>query len=291
MNSPLAYLLEEPLFGAALPVLKPLPDSYEKVFPNSGLVRFRRGDVTATLNGGNDAGPGRGFASGLAMNPAFFRLSRGKATLDSIRLTPAFFNTGFFYPDEFIPVEGGYMLRETRKTPYHLPLPKEYRRADGQYALTPDGRFYSKMDFPNRPKDYKTLVSTVTVREKEGTFSLDFDISGHEGAPVTLELCFRRGGRLAGVLPTGSGQAAGGTPDGRAGRQMQDDPESYRMNEAWASYTVGDSRLEFGPGIYEHSRLGMEGEQFSVYNGELRADGLRVYLTGHTPFKHTLKFK
>jgi hypothetical protein len=35
----------------------------------------------------------------------------------------------------------------------------------------------------------------------------------------------------------------------------------------------------------------MEGEQFSVYNGELRTDGLRVYMTGVTPFKHTIKLK
>jgi hypothetical protein len=275
MNSPLVYLLEEPLFGAKLPELKPLPDNYEKVFPNSKLVRIRRGDVTATINGGNDAGLGYGFASGLAMNPAFFRMTKGKAVLDSIRMTPAFFSTGFFYPDEFISLEDGYMLRETRKVPYHLPLPKEYRKADGQYKLTPDGRFYSKMDFPNRPKDYKTIVNTLTIREKVGAFTLDFDISGYEGVPVTIELCFRRGGKLDGVILTGSGNAT----------------ESYRMNESWGSYTVDGSTLEFGPGVYEHSRLGMEGEQFSVYNGELKADGLRVYITGTTPFKHTLKLK
>jgi len=291
MNSPLVYLLEEPLFSAKLPELKPLPENYEKVFPNSRLVRIRRGDLTATINAGNDAALGFGFASGLAMNPAFFRMTKGKVVLDSIRMTPAFFNTGFFYPDEFIPVEGGYILKETRKVPYHLPLPKEYRNADGQYKLTPDGRFYSKMDFPNRPKDYKTIVNTVTIREKDGAFTLDFDISGYENVPVTIELCFRRGGKLDGVVLTGSGNAAGGVPDGRAGRQMQDDPESYKMNEGWGSYTLDDSKLEFGPGIYEHNRLGMEGEQFSVYNGELKADGLRVYMTGTTPFKHTLQIK
>lgn len=218
-------------------------------------------------------------------------MTKGKVVLDSIRMTPAFFNTGFFYPDEFVPVEGGYMLKETRKVPYHLPLPKEYRKADGQYKLTPDGRFYSKMDFPNRPKDYKTIVNAVTIREKDSTFTLDFDISGYENVPVTIELCFRRGGKFVGVMPTGSGNTTGGVPDGRAGRQMQNDPESYRMNESWGSYTVDDSTLEFGPGVYEHNRLGMEGEQFSVYNGELRSDGLRVYMTGTTPFKHTLKIK
>jgi hypothetical protein len=290
-DSALVHLLTEPLFGSQLPELKPLPDNYEKVFPNSKIVRFRRGDVTATINGSNDASLGYGFASGLAMNPAFFRMTKGKVVLDSIRMTPTFFNTGFFYPGEFTPVEGGYMLRETRKVPYHLPLPKEYRKVDGQYKLTPDGRFYSKMDFPNRPKDYKTIVNTVTIREKGGAFTLDFDISGYEGVRVTIELCFRRGGKLAGVMLTGSGNATGGVPDGRAGRQMQDDPESYMMNESWGSYTVDDSRLEFGPGVYEHNRLGMEGEQFSVYNGELKADGLRVYMTGVTPFKHTLKIK
>ncbi|MDL2208823.1 hypothetical protein LJB97_04290 [Parabacteroides sp. OttesenSCG-928-O15] len=291
MNSPLVYLLEEPLFGAKLPELKPLPENYVKLFPNSRVVRYRRGDLTATINGGNDASLGFGFASGLAMNPAFFRVMKGKAVLDSIRMTPAFFNTGFFYPNEFIPVEGGYMLRETRKVPYHLPLPEEYRNEDGQYKLTPDGRFYSKMDFPHRPKDYKTIVNTVTIREKNGAFTLDFDISGYENVPVTIELCFRRGGKLEGVELTGSGNAVGGVAAGRAGRQMLDDPESYKMNSNWGSYTVEGNKLEFGPGVFEHTQLGMEGEQFSIYNGELKADGLRVYITGNTPFKHTLQIK
>ena len=291
MNSPLVYLLEEPLFGAKLPEIKPLPENYEKVFANSKVVRYRRGNVSATINGGNDAAAGFGFGSGLAMNPAFFRMTKGEVVLDSIRMTPVFFSTGFFFPEELIKVEGGYMLRETRKVPYHLPLPKEYRNADGQYKLTPDGRFYSKLDFPNRPKDYKTIVQTVTVREKDGTFTLDFDISGYEGVPVTIELSFRRGGTFTGVIPTGSSGAEGGAPDGRAGRQMQDDPNSFRINEKLGSYTVGNSTLEFGTGVYEHSRLSMEGEQFSVYNGELRTDGLRVYMTGVTPFKHTLTLK
>jgi hypothetical protein len=281
MNSPLVYMLEEPLFAAELPALKPLPESYEKVFPNSKLVRIRRGDLSATINGGNDAGLGLGFASGLAMNPAFFRMTKGKVVLDSIRMSPAFFSTGFFFPDEFIPIEGGYILRETRKVPYHLPLPRERRNADGQYELTPDGRFYSKLDFPNRPKDYKTIVNTVTIREKDGGFTLDFDVSGYEGVPVTVELCFRRGGVLEGVSLTGTG-----APGGR-----QNDPESFRMNEPRGSYTVEGDTLAFGPGVFEHTRLGMEGEQFSVHNGELKADGLRVYLTGTTPFKHSLELK
>ena len=289
MNSPLVYLLEEPLFGAKLPENKPLPDNYEKVFPDSKVVRYRRGDISATINGGNDAALGYGFGSGLAMNPAFFRMTKGEAVLDSIRMTPAFFSTGFFYPNELTKVDGGYMLSETRKVPYHLPLPKEYRNADGQYKLTPDGRFYSKMDFLNRPKDYKEIVSRVTIREKDSAFTLDFDIGGYEGVPVTIELSFNKGGTLTGVTPIERGGFEGGQRT--SGRQEQVDPENFSMNGNHGSYTIGNSTLEFGPGVYEHNRLNMESEQFGVHNGELKTNGLRVYLTGTTPFKHTLKIK
>ena len=288
-NSPLVYLLEESLFGAKLPENKPLPDNYEKVFANSKVVRYRRGDISATINGGNDAALGYGFGSGLAMNPAFFRMTKGEVVLDSVRMTPAFFNTGFFYPNELTKVDGGYMLSETRKVPYHLPLPKEYRNADGQYKLTPDGRFYSKMDFPNRPKDFKEIVSKVTIREKDGDFTLDFDIGGYEGVPVTIELSFNKGGTLTGVTPIERGSARGGQRAVATEQQSQDEPEIFSMNESHGSYTVGNSKLEFGPGIFEHNRLNMESEQFGVHNGELRTDGLRVYMTGTTPFKHTLK--
>jgi len=211
--------------------------------------------------------------------------------LDSVRFSAGFFNTGYFYP-QGLTVTGPdtYELKQVLAVPYHLPLPKEHRRADGSYRLTPDGRFFSKMDFPSRPKDLKTLTTRVTVTEKNGAFELAFDVDGYAGVPVVLELCFRKDGTLAGVEKPAAG-GSGARAGGRTGPAMENDEDSFMLKAGHGSYTVGADRIEFGPGIFAHNRLRMEGENYSVYNGHNRAEGHRVYLTGVTPFKHTLTVK
>ena len=87
------------------------------------------------------------------------------------------------------------------EVPYHLPLPQRYRRADGNYALGSEGRFYSKMDFPHRPKQYKVLETSITIRQVgDSGFDLAFDVDG-PATSLTIELCFRSGGTLTGVVP------------------------------------------------------------------------------------------
>jgi hypothetical protein len=43
-------------------------------------------------------------------------------------------------------------------------LPGEDRREDGDYALTNDARFYSKMDFPRRPKHFRLVGASLFAR-------------------------------------------------------------------------------------------------------------------------------
>jgi hypothetical protein len=291
MSSALVAHLQFAAMAKPMPTAADLPDSYAKVFAQSGLARIRRGNVTASIFGGNDWHLGLGVGSGLSTNPAFFKFRKGAAVLDSVRFSPGFFNTGFFYPQSLtVTGPNEYQLVQVLQVPYHLPLPAAHRRADGSYRHTGEGRFFSKMDFPNRPKDFKTLTTRVTVRENHGAFDLVFDVDGFAGVPVILELCFRKDGTLAGVeKPAASEGGRGG--GGRAGPAMENDQDSFVLKGGQGSYTVGSDRIEFGPGASAHNRLRMEGENYSVYNGHNRAEGYRVYLTGVTPFKHTLTVK
>lgn len=256
-----------------LPAPESLPRDYEMHFPNSGLVRIRRAETTATVFGGSDWHLGHGVWSGLSHNPTFFRFCKGAAILESIRLAPDFFSTGYFRSNG-LRVEGnGYHLQEERRVPYHLPLPEAHRREDGDYEMSPDGRFFSKMSFADRPKEYKTLRTRVVVREapRSGVFEIAVSIDQHPQVDVAIELCFRKGGQLTGIMP------------------KEGDADGYFLNEGRGAYQVGDDRIEFGPGVLAHSGFTMHGEQYDVHNGGIQLQGHRVYIMGTTPFEHTVR--
>lgn len=282
----LAEALAYPDLAAALPPAANTPADYEKFFEGSQLVRIRRGHVTASIFGGTDwhndrqdsAGretSTREIASGLSTNPTFFKFRKGAAILQSVRLSPSFFSTGHFRSHGVTAHRGGWRLSEIVRVPYHLPLPGRYRRRNGDYALTADGRFYSKMDFPHRPKQYCVLNTAVIVREVgRGGFDLEFEVDG-QPTSLTIELCFRAGGTLSGVVPS--------TGDG-----------NFHLVEGEGRYAVGADVITFGPGngggIRQPVRMDA-GEKYSYLGGSLAPSGQRVYITGRVPFRYTLRVR
>jgi hypothetical protein len=64
------------------------------------------------------------------------------------------------------------------------------------------------------------------------------------------------------------------------------------LPEGYGEFSVGGDTITFGPGVKKHEwTRGLEGEKYSVFNGNLNTPGHHVYLTGITPFKHTLYLK
>jgi hypothetical protein len=297
MSSALTSMLVTPELAKDLPASTALPESYAKVFPKTAMARVRRGNVSATIYGGSDWFAGFGPGSGLATNPTFFKFRKGEAVLESVRMTPSFFSTGFFYSQGLRARDGAYVLSQTLNVPYHLPLPKEHRKPDGDYKLGPDmgtegilGRFFSKMDFAHRPKQFRTLQSNVTVIEKNGTFELAFTVDGQPNVPVTIELGFRSGGKFTGTEAM-SVTAGGRGRGGRGGGSAPDAESASVLKQGMGTYTVGNDTIEFGPGQLPRSPGRMEGETYGWIGGNLRAEGERVYLTGVTPLKYTLTIK
>ena len=98
-----------------------------------------------------------------------------------------------------------------------------------------------------------------------------FKADGLKDVPVTIELCFEEGGKLSGVT-----------------EKM---PEKYFLETGFGEYKAGDDTIRFGPGKFLHSAIeGLEGERYSTHFGSLKTNGQHVYLTGITPFAHTLEF-
>ncbi|MDR8391730.1 hypothetical protein NC796_11290 [Aliifodinibius sp. S!AR15-10] len=266
------FLLHEEL-NMSLPKPAALEENYVKHFQNTHLVRIRRGNKTASVFGGTDWHLGYGAWSGISHNPTFFKFRNGNAILESVRMSPAFFRTGYFRSNGLAVQGNEYRLEEQRQVPYHQPLPEKFRNKEGVYKMSPDGRFYSKMDFENRPKDYKKLHSMVTVREvgNSGAFEMEFSVEETPRVPVTIELCFRKGGQLSGVIP------------------RENDTDGYFLSDGEGSYKVGNDVITFGPGKMEHTRSPQSNEQYSVYNGDIEVEGYRVYITGITPFTHKIR--
>ncbi len=268
------HFLEEPLLRRALPADGVIPTDYAKVFPNSGLARIRRGDVSVTVYGGSDWP--LGVASGLASNPTFFTFRKGKAILQSVRMGAAFFSLGAFHSAGLEANGNRYSLHQRFDVPYYQPLPKAQRNTRGDYPLTPaaDQRFWNKMNFPNRPpSNVQTLEQKVTITENQGVCELHFDLSGHEGVPVTIELSFRTGGQLSGSL------------------QELPREKCFLLKQGFGKYRVGDDVIEFGPGQAEHQFLNLSGHSYMAHGGALKAGGECVYITGFTPFQKVITIR
>ncbi|MEV0218796.1 hypothetical protein [Streptomyces sp. NPDC050704] len=279
----LAEVLDRPELSWELPRVTGLPTDFEHHDTACSLVRVRRGDRTASIFGGTDFPDVHAISSGLSTNPTFFKTRKGAAILDSLRLAPRFFSLGHFRAENLERTADGWRLTAEVRAAWHHPLPRRHRRPDGLYALTDDGRFWSAMDFPHRPKEYRTLRTEVLVREakekeakeaKGGSWTLDFQLTGAE-VPFALELCFRRGGTLTG--------------DGL--EPVTDSPDTYHLVSGEATYAVGDDRITFGPGNGKGGKqppVVDAGERYSWMNGSLTPDGVRVLITGRSPVTYRL---
>lgn len=264
--------LDEPMLQEELPVITPPSVHFEKLFPTSSLLRIRRNDMTATLFGGADLP--LLIASGRSCSPNIFSYRKGEAILKYLRLSTSFFSTGYFYSNGLKKTSNGYVLHSQLAVPYYQPLPKDKRRQDGDYTLSPsiDDRFWNKMDFKNRPvSNVKSLDTTVTLNEQNGKVDLKFDVQGPKGVLVTIELCFKEGGKLSGV--------------------QQGMGDNLFLEAGEGVYTFGKDTIHFGPGANEHKMVvQLEGERYATHFGSLSTEGMHVFITGKTPFTHTLTF-
>ena len=274
----LGDLIERPEIAAQLPAIEPAFSDFKRHYADAGLVRIRSSKISASAYGGTDWYANgeptpfyNRFGSGLATNPTMLRVWNGRAVLEGVRLVPNFFSMGHFRSNGIRYENGEIHLGNELNIPYYLPVSAERRDAEGIYALSRsvDGRFYSMMDFENRPVSTRNLVTNVVIRETDQPgFDLDFDVSGERDVELTLELTFREGGELTGV------------------EELEDG--TFHLINGQGSYTLGNDRITFAPGNGSGPIDARPGEQYSWTNGSLILSGHRVYITGTTPWTYTL---
>jgi hypothetical protein len=190
-------------------------------------------------------------------------------------MSSSFFSTGFFRSQGIKKVGNQYHLYQKFEAPYYQPLADKHKKTDGDYELSQstDGRFWNKMDFKNRPKSNVSILEyKVIFEEKTSHKEISFDVKGTDGVPVVIELCFAKGGKLVGC------------------EAISESDENFFIKEKEAAYLLGEDKITFGPGELAHQSINnMEGEMYSTHFGSLSSNGLHVFITGKTPFVHTLK--
>lgn len=274
----LGDLVERPELAATLPADEPAFTDFEKHYESAGLVRMRRGKLAVSAYGGTDwyaDGAETPFfnrvGSGLATNPTILRAWNGKAVLEAVRLVPNFFSMGHFRSNGIAYAGGKVTLGNVYKVPYYLPMPAGRRNADGVYAMSRsiDGRFYSMLDFENRPVSTRDLTTDVVISESADGLDLAVDVSGEDKVELTFELTFREGGELSGVEALEDG--------------------TFHLVDGQGTYSFEGDMITFGPGNGKGLIEAKPGEQYSWTNGSLILKGHRVYITGMTPLNYTLK--
>ncbi|KQZ18831.1 hypothetical protein [Caulobacter sp. Root1472] len=275
----LADFIDTPELARPLPAEAPPFLDLGRQFKTVGLVRQRRGPITASLYAGSDwyadGAPSAFYntiGSGLATNPTLMRLWKGGLVVDAVRLIPDFFNMGHFRPSEIaMEPDGAVRMGGELAVPYYQPMPADRRRPDGAYALSPsiDGRFTSALDFSHRPATFHRLGVRILVRPEPDGYGLLFESTGEEMVDMTLELTLRDGGILEGARPLADG--------------------GFHLVEGQASYRLGDERLLIGPGNGEGVVKVSSGETYSWAGGRLQLPGQRLYVTGRTPLRYALR--
>lgn len=242
-HAPLSAFMEYPELNAAGPKPEPVPDQYEKRMQVLDLVRIRRGATSASI-----------FTKG---NSRFFTLRRGEAVINAVRFASAFFGKAQFVPDKAEWKDGVHHLTQSLEAPYYQPFTPVRKIAAGEWTATQKLRPQSEVCH---------FQQSASITETNTGFRVRVQADGTRNVPVTIEINFREGGKLEGVVP------------------MHKIENGWALASGKGSYRMGNDTISFGPARQEHSFVQMRGALPKL-------SGPSVYLTGFTPFDHTIEFE
>ncbi|HZT30831.1 MAG TPA: hypothetical protein VFA33_13155 [Bryobacteraceae bacterium] len=177
-SASLAALMEYPELAQPGAAPAALPENYEKLFPELGVARIRRGERSITLI--------------LGGNSRFVTYRRGEAVVNAVRFASAFFGQGQFVPARGEKRGGEYHFRQSLEAGYYQPLdPPRVVRA-GEWASTRTNR---------RRTEVCRLEQSAIVTELPSGLRIRLRAQGTDQVPVAVEIGLREGGELHGASP------------------------------------------------------------------------------------------
>lgn len=186
-----------------------------------------------------------------------FCLRRGNVVMNGVRFATSFFGKGQFIPQQGGPKGDGYEFTQALRGPYYQPLEK----TESIIYHEQWGESWKR----RKQSGVCELQQSAFVKEEKNGFSIRLQAKGTDEVPLAVEISFAPGGVLEGC------------------EKLKDD--SYLLTAgAQGSYRVGKDVLRFGPGLRQHRYVDVRGALPKL-------DGTSVYLTGYTPFDHTIRFE
>ena len=247
------YVLH-PEWRAARIERTPLPESYSRVYPASGLWRVRRGAVSATA------------AAGLT---APFSVVCGQAELAAVKISSTYFATGQFIGEEFAEADKG--VRMQHKGRNRIYPEKDYVGGIYWLPIAEQVNADNWREVRGRRATYQLppLKVELHIEEVAGGFDLHIRTAGGvDGVPLQIEGVFEPGGTL---------EMDSALVEGRAGHTVF-------LKAGYALYRVGDDAIRLGPGAMEHTMWRMR-------NSEIDEERLRVLIALRAPVAQTLEIR
>ena len=195
---------------------EPLPQSYSKVYPVSGVWRVRRGCMSATASSGITSA---------------FSLKYGEAELTAMQICASYYGTSQFTGENFREAEAGIRMTHPGRG-WHYDSPGYFHPLGEPVEQTQWEEARWKRSFTSVP----ALAMDLTVKEVEGGFDLRIQADALDGVPLQIACDFATGGEL---------DLDGGAIQGIAGQIVF-------LKSGYATYHVGDDAIMIGPGAYAH---------------------------------------
>ena len=201
----------------------------------------------------------RGPLSGVVLGGGrnrFFTFRNGEAVVNAVRFASAFFGKAQFASEKIEEKDGSLLLTQSLEGPYYQPL-EPARKVDADH--------WGESRADRRRTEVAKLVQSALITQIDRGFRVRVQAQGTADVPLALEINLREGGKLEGVVP------------------------AHKVDEGWvlasghATYRAGRDAVRFGPGLGAHMYTQVRG-------ADPKLPGPGVYLTGFTPFDHTIEF-
>jgi hypothetical protein len=183
----------------------------------------------------------------------------GEAVVEGVRMAAAFFGKGQFVPAAGEKRDGKYVLTQSLDAGYYQPFDPPRKVAWG----VPNW-------YETRPGRERTEVCSIDyraeIREQKDGFAVRIVAAGTDRVPAAIEINLRPGGKLEGCSP------APGAED------------AFLPDSKEVVYRMGKNAVRIGPTIRENAYTQVRG-------AEPKLPGPSVYLTGMTPFDHTVELR
>lgn len=202
---------------------------------------------------------GRTSITLLHRNSRWISAHQGEAVINGIRFASAFFGKGQFSPATYEKRDDGYYFRQTLGGRYLQPLADE-----SLLPVTPDtwGRVVPRREM----SELCEMVYEAHIRETSRGMEVFVSATGTDNVPVAIEINLRTADKVTGIVP------------------VPNTSDTFLLKDGYAEYKASNDTIRFGPGRAEHSWTQLRG-------AEGKLPGPSVYLTGYTPFEHTIVFE